>query len=60
MFEGLGGRAAARACDVGVAVPPGGVCGQVAFTCSHLVYPSSHELVESHEGVGGKTRRVGV
>ena len=60
MFEGLGGRAAAGACYIGVVVPPGGVCSQVALACSHLVYSSSHELVESDEGVGGKTGCVGV
>ena len=58
--EGLGARAAAGASLVGEVAPPGWVCCEVAFARSHLVYSACDEFVQAHEGVWGKSRRVGV
>ena len=60
MCEGLGCLVAARAGVVGELTPPGGVGGEVAFACSHLVYSSGDEPIQSHEGVGGEPRRIRV
>ena len=60
MCEGLGSRAAARAGVVGELVPPGRVCGEIAFACSHLVYSSGDKFVQTHEGVRDELRCVGV
>ena len=60
MCEGLGGRAAAAAGGIGEITPPGGVGGEIAFACSHLVNSSGDELVEIHERVRGEARCVGV
>ena len=45
---------------VGESAPPGGVCREVAFACSHLVYSSREELVQPHEGVGCQPGLVGI
>ena len=60
MFERLWRGVASGACLDWVFVVPGGMCGQVAFTGSHLVYAACNELIETHEGVGGVSRRIGV
>ena len=60
MGEVLGGRGAAGAGAVREFTPSGGMCGQVAFTCSHLMYSARDKLVQPHEGVWGESGLVGV
>ena len=45
---------------VGELIPPGGVCREVAFACSHLMYPPRDKLVQPHEGVWCEPGLVGV
>ena len=52
MFEGLGGRRTVGTKGRGLFVEPGGVVGQVAFSCPHLMYSSRREFVQAHEGMG--------
>ena len=60
MFKGLGGGPAPGTERWEVAVEPGGMSGQVAFSGSHLVNPACQELGKTHERVGGQGGRVGI
>jgi len=61
-MEGFWSGSTTGAGGVGVIVEPGGVGGQVAFSCSHLVDSACHKLSQPHKGVwceGGGVYVVG-
>ena len=60
VFEGLGGSPAPGTERGEIAVEPGRVGGQIAFSRPHLVNAACKELGETHKGVGGKGGRKGV
>ena len=53
-------RGTTEASGVWVFVVPREVCGQVAFSGSHLVDSARNKLVPGHKRVLGESRRVGV
>ena len=54
ILEGVWSGSALGAGCVGVIVEPGGVGGQLAFSCLHLVDSSCQKLPQTHKGVWGE------
>jgi len=61
MLEGLIVFLTERAEGAGVPVPPGGRCGKVAGTCTHLVNAATYKSRKASKGMGivAGTIRIG-
>jgi len=61
VLKGLIAFLTERAEGAGVPIPPGGMCGKVAGTCTHLVNAATYKSRKASKGVGSEagTIRIG-